>query len=204
MKHRKKVISIFVLVAVVVVLLYGIMGGKAGEPGELRHASTEENSRVLIVYYSYTGTTERVAEKIQEMTHGDLYDVQPARTYSGDSNLATARLMWERFTHNMPELSGELPDLSDYDTILIGTPVWNNDIANPVMSYLEQNDFEGKTVAPFWTYAGSAGNTADNFVELAESAVHAEGLGLSGAAGYSDEQLEVRLSDWLEKFMVSP
>lgn len=200
MKHKKSIIYILVLILLCIIFLYSIMGGKRGEVGELRHVSQKETSRILIVYYSYTGTTRRVAEKLQQITHGDLYDVQPARTYSDDSNLATVRLMWERFIHNMPELSGELPDLDEYDTILIGTPVWNSNIANPIMSYLNQNNFEGKTVAPFWTYSGNDGKTADNFEKLSKGAVHAEGLGLSGAMGYSDTQLEEVLSDWLAGF----
>lgn len=204
MKQKKRIIGILVLLAVLIAVLHGILGGKAGTPGELRHAAAGNNSRTLIVYYSYSGTTRRVAEKLQEMTQGDLYDLEPARTYSGDSNLATARLMWERFTHHMPELAGELPDLKEYDTILIGTPVWNSDISNPVMSYLQQNNFEGKKVVPFWTYAGNAGNTAEHFQDLSKGGVHVNGLGLSGAAGYSDSRLEEQLSEWIATFMKDP
>lgn len=187
--------------AVAALLIYGVFGGKEGHPGNLIHAQDENEHNVPIVYYSYSGTTKRVAEQLQGLTGGDLYDIQPARMYSSSSTLTTARLMWERFINRMPQLAGELPNLDDYDLILVGSPVWNNNIANPVMSYLEQTDFKGKTVAPFWTYAGSTGSTSDTFADYLVSADKKEGLGLSGAGAYSKERLKERLTEWLKSFL---
>lgn len=199
MKHKKIFAFLFVLILIIGALLYGIMGGKREKPSKVEQAQKNANNRILIVFYSYSGTTKRVADKLQQITGGDLYEVKPAKAYSEDSNVATARLMLERSTHNMPELAGNLPDISGYDTILIGTPVWNTDVSNPIMSYMEKNDFSGKTVAPFWTSAGSDENTASSFGKLAGSATYKEGLGLTGARTYSEDKLQSTLTNWLAK-----
>ena len=163
--------------------------------------TTESNSdkKTLIVYYSYSGTTERVAEHLQKLTNADLYELELENPYSGDSNEVSDRVFEERGDGKMPELSGELPDLSEYDRILIGTPVWNADMSNPVTSYLEQTDFGGKTVAPFWTYITDQGSTAKNFIKRCQNADMADGLAIRSANGLTDDKLDEELNDWLQQ-----
>ncbi len=155
--------------------------------------------KTLIVYYSYSGTTERVAEHLQKLTNADIYELELENPYTGDSNEVSDRVFEERGNGKMPELSGELPDLSEYDRILIGTPVWNADMSNPVASYLEQADFDGKTVASFWTYITNQGATAKNFAKRCQNAEMADGLAIRSANGLSDDELDEELNDWLQQ-----
>ena len=194
---KKKIISIIVIIIAVIAIIGGyfwLMKGEEGTDGVLKEGS---NNKVLVVYYSYSGTTKRVAEHLQELTNGDIYDIQPETKYSEDSNVATARLMAERASNNMPKLMGDLPDISKYDLILIGTPVWNSDIANPVMSYLQENNFEGKKVAPFWTYITNEGQTEESYKKLVKNGEVLQGLSLSSANSYSSDRLNSKLSEWL-------
>lgn len=140
-----------------------------------------------------------MAEHLQKLTNADLYELELQNPYTGNSNEVSDRVFEERGEGRMPELSGELPDLSEYDQILIGTPVWNADMSNPVASYLEQTDFDGKTVAPFWTYITDQGSTAKNFVKRSQNAEMAEGLAIGSANGMTDEKLDELLSDWLQQ-----
>lgn len=96
----------------------------------------------------------------------------------------------------MPELSGNLPDINMYDRIFIGTPVWNNDIANPVMSYLEQTDFAHKTVAPFWTYITNQGQTEKSFSKNIKNGVVVDGLDIRSANSIDDTELDTLLKKW--------
>lgn len=124
--------------------------GSTVEETEESNATTEEqDNRVLIVYYSYSGVTEGVSEMLQEKTGGDIFELIPTEAYSDDMYEASDRAAEELESGNLPELSGVLPDLADYDTILIGGPVWSEKAAPPVVSYLSQTDFDGKAVAPF-------------------------------------------------------
>lgn len=170
-----------------------------GESAEtLPDASTIEGENTLIVYYSYSGTTERVAEHLSVLTEGALYELELADPYTGDSYDVSDRVFAERGNGKMPELTGTLPDVAEYDLILIGTPVWNDSMANPVLSYLQQTDFSGKTVAPFWTYITSQGTTEKNFKSNIRNGNTQDGLALRSANGMSDEKLDETLQNWLD------
>ena len=160
-------------------------------------SETTDSGDTLIVYYSYTGTTRRVAEHLQNLTGGTLYELNLTDPYTGSSNDVSDRVFAER-DNGMPELDGELPNLSQYSRILIGTPVWNDSMANPVLSYLQQTDFNGKTVASFWTDITNQGSTEKDFAKQSQNARVASGLALRSANSISDEKLDQQLNDWLQ------
>lgn len=157
----------------------------------------ETSSNVLIVYYSYSGVTEGIAQTLQEKTGGDLYEIEVVEPYSDNNQETSDRAAEERESGNLPALQGELPVLDGYDVILVGGPVWTSTLATPVMSYLEQTDFSGKTVAPFWTDAGNPGNYAADFSTQAQNGEIMEGLGLSHVSSYEAAELEQELDNWL-------
>ena len=161
------------------------------------------NGSTLIVYYSYTGTTQRVAEHLQALTGGTLYLLELADPYTGGSYDVSDRVFEERGKSQMPELSGTLPDLSEYDRVLIGTPVWNSSMANPILSYLQQTDFDDKVVAPFWTYITNQGSTGKDFTANIQNGRLADGLALRSAGGMDDEKLDNALQNWLSKLPAS-
>ena len=196
MKRKNVLIIVAVVIIFIIVGYLLLIRGEKGKAGTLRIGS---NSKILIVYYSYSGTTKRVAEHLQKLTKGDLYDIQPETKYSEDSNVTTARLMAERASNKLPKLKGDLPDLKKYQTIIIGTPVWNSDIANPVMTYLQENDFKNKNIAPFWTYINEDGTTYESYKKLSKNGNVLKGLPISSANGYSDKNLDKLLNEWLKK-----
>lgn len=157
----------------------------------------EASSNVLIVYYSYSGVTEGIAQTLQEKTGGDLYEIEVVEPYPDNNQETSDRAAEERESGNLPALQGELPVLDGYDVILVGGPVWTSTLATPVMSYLEQTNFRGKTVAPFWTDAGNPGNYAADFPAQAQNGEIMEGLGLSHVSSYEAAELEQELDNWL-------
>ena len=129
-------------------------------PFTLAEEAAEPASRILVVYFSATGTTRGVAEKLAEGLSADLYEIVPAEPYtSADLNYNNSR---SRTSIEMddpacrPAIAGELPDLSAYDTILIGYPIWWGDAPRILSSFVEQVDLSGKTLAVFFT-SGSSG-----------------------------------------------
>ncbi|WP_172460130.1 cyclophilin-like fold protein [Priestia endophytica] len=156
-----------------------------------------ETPNVLIVYYSYSDTTEGIAQRLQEKTGGDLYKIEVVDQYPSDIYETSDRAEQERDSGNLPELAGKLPDMSDYDVILVGGPVWTSTVATPVMSFLKQVDFGGKEVAGFWTDSGNPGNYAADFEEQVEGAALHEGLGLSSVSSYGEDELNQELDAWL-------
>lgn len=85
----------------------------------------------------------------------DTYEIRTVNAYPEDGHETAVISQEERRTGNLPELVDDLPDISSYDTIYIGGPVWNSYMPTPLENYLEQTDFTGKTVIPFSTSQGS-------------------------------------------------
>ena len=128
---------------------------------------SEEKGKILVIYFSRTGeqytvgvidkgNTAIVTEMIAEETGADLFEVLPADdhyplTYAELTDVAKS----EQNDNARPEYAGELPDLSSYDTIFIGAPVWWGDWPMIMYTVFETNDFSGKTLVPFSTHEGS-------------------------------------------------
>ena len=198
MKMKKGIPALLAAIAAAAFVLTGCAGRTPAASANMSSGSAA-GTKTLIVYYSYSGTTERVAEHLRDLTGGTLYALELAEPYTGSDNDVSDRVFAERGDGKMPELTGTLPDVSAYDRILIGTPVWNNSMANPVLSYLQQTDFDGKVVAPFWTYITNQGSTGRDFTANMQNCTAADGLALRSAGGMSDEKLDSTLQAWLDK-----
>lgn len=198
MKKKKALLALLAVTVIAALVLTGCAGrtpaASANTPSE-----SAAGTKTLIVYYSYSGTTERVAEHLRDLTGGTLYELELVDPYTGSDDDVSDRVFAERGNGKMPELTGTLPDVSAYDRILIGTPVWNNSMANPVLSYLQQTDFDGKVVAPFWTYITNQGSTGKDFTANIQNGTAADGLALRSANGMDDEKLNSTLQSWLDK-----
>lgn len=163
----------------------------------------QENNNTLVVFYSYSGTTAEIAELIQEKTDADIYEIMVSEPYPASSSETSDRAAEERESGNLPVLSEEIPSIEDYDTVLIGGPVWTHTVSTPIMSYLEQVDFQGKTVAPFWTDAGTPGDYETDFSSQVQNGEVQKGLGLSNASSYEENELSIVLDEWLTEIGVS-
>ena len=166
---------------------------------EEEQKEASDGKRVLIVYYSYSGITKGISQQLQQKTGGDLLELVPAEPYSEDMYEASDRAEEERESGNLPELTGELPSMDNYDVILVGGPVWSETLAPPVMSYLEQTDFAGKTVASFWTYNNNEGAYGEDVRSRIQNGDLREGLGLSNVSSYEENDLNQELDEWLEQ-----
>ena len=122
-------------------------------------------AKLLVAYFSASGVTEKVARQIAELAHADLYEIKPAVPYT------KADLNWmdkkSRSTVEMndptsrPEISGKVEHMAQYDTVLIGFPIWWYTAPTIIKTFLEDYDFSGKKIALFATSGGSGfGNTA--------------------------------------------
>lgn len=162
-----------------------------------RMIAGEEDTSTLIVVYSYSGNTRRVAQLLQDMTGGDLLEIDNRRDYAGGMAAMAAQTRIERATGLLPSLDVELPDIGKYDRILIGGPVWSYTVATPLSRFLSDMDFTGKLIAPFWTDAGSPGDYETDFASQVQGGEVLAGLGLSGSSRMSDEEVTRRLEEWL-------
>ena len=139
--------------------------------------STEETTtdgKALVVYYSATGTTKRVAQLIADAIGADLFEVEPAEPYTTadlnyyDKNSRVSREHDDESLRDVALVSAEVPDWDSYDTVFIGYPIWWGGAAWPMNGFMTANDFTGKTVIPFATAASSGmGDSGTDLAKLA-------------------------------------
>ena len=154
--------------------------------------------KVLVVYYSNSGNTKAVAEKLQAKTGADVYRLETVRTYPAEHKALTDEAKRELEENDLPALKGALPDMSSYDLILVGGPVWWYTVATPVMQFLDQADFAGKKTAAFCTHAGGVGMYFPHFKEQAKNAIVLEGLSLLGNTA-DEASTDKAIDAWLAK-----
>jgi flavodoxin len=114
-------------------------------------------NKILIAYFSQTSNTRRVAQTIHETTGGTLFEIQTEDPYPAAFGLLYERSKKERMADYKPPLKTHIANISEYDIIFIGGPVWWNTVTPPVSAFLSENNFEGKIIIPFITYAGCGG-----------------------------------------------
>jgi len=119
-------------------------------------ACAEKGPKALILYYSQSGTTEAVALELQKQTGADIEEFDVVEAYEGDFNAVVARCAEERASGFVPTLAPLASDLSKYDVIYLGYPIWSGTYATPVKVLLASVDFSGKMIVPFCTF-GSGG-----------------------------------------------
>ncbi|MCM1284224.1 MAG: flavodoxin [Muribaculaceae bacterium] len=125
----------------------------------------KQQSKVLVAYFSATGTTKGVAEKVAKATGGVLYRITPAKEYSSgdlDYNNDNSRANKEQNNKQArPSLKGEVVNIKDFDTVFIAFPIWWGQAPKVICTFLESYDFSGKTIIPFCTSHSSGIGSSD-------------------------------------------
>ena len=149
-------------------------------------ASNVQESKVLVAYFSATGTTEGVAEHIANGLNADIYEIVPEEPYTdadldyNDNNSRTTIEMNDPDTR--PAISGSVENMEQYTIVFIGYPIWWGEAPRIVSTFVESYDFSGKTIVPFCTSGGSGmGSSATNLEQLTSGAEWLSGKRLSGS-----------------------
>ena len=152
--------------------------------------------KTLIIYYSLSGHTKDIAAKIQKMTGGDMYEIQTADKIN-TTPWFYLTLRKQLKEHTYPALSGELPDLSRYDTIFVGSPVWWYTVSTPMLSFLQQADFKGKKVVPFSTQGSNYGTFFEDFAQNARNAQLQKSASFNNLPAQYDTAVDNKIASWL-------
>lgn len=130
----------------------------------------------IVVYYSYGGNTKRIAQKIQEFLETDVVEIKTVHPYTGSYDDVVEQGHQEVNQGFMPEIEPLEIDFSQYDVIVIGTPVWWYTFAPAVKTFLNSADFSGKEIYPFATNGGWIGHTFQDFQDACNKAKVHQGL----------------------------
>lgn len=169
--------------------------GEDTEEGQEIENSGTADGNVLVVYYSATGNTEGVANTIADITGGDLFELKPVEPYTdedlnySDENSRVSREHEDESLRNVELTSTTVDNWDSYDTVFIGYPIWWGIAAWPVDSFVENNDFTGKTVIPFCTSASSdIGDSGQLLADMAGTGDWQDGMRFRSSADEADVQ----------------
>ena len=157
-------------------------------------------AKALVAFFSASGTTKRVAKKLASAAGADLHEIVPAEIYTNadlnwmnDKSRSSVEMADKS---NRPGIASNIENISDYDTIFVGFPIWWYREPSIIDTFMEKYDFSGKTVVPFATSGGSGlGGSSKNMQSLAKGAKVLQGRKLSASA--SDKEL----ADWVKNLI---
>lgn len=206
---NKKIITIVIIVAVVIVAAVGCFlflnrGGSVGLDSNIKNEDKKQgsgnvnvdSSRVLVVYFSETGNTQRLAKLISDEVGGDFRRIETVKSYpTGEALFDYTKN--ERDEDARPELKDLNINMDDYDVIFVGYPIWWYTLPMPLYTFFDTYDFSGKTIIPFNTHEGSSdGGTYSTIKGWEPNATVLDGLAIRGADMKSDQKAKIR--NWLK------
>ena len=155
-------------------------------------------SKIAVVFYSFSGNTRTIAEEIAGRFHADLAEIKTVKPYKGDYNAVVDQGKREADSGYCPQISTLPLNISEYDIVFLGTPVWWYTMAPAMLTFVSRNDFSGKKVIPFATNAGWLGKTLKNFEKHCSGAK----IIVPKSIKFSENDLvtpQSELDDWLDQ-----
>ncbi|MDE5782314.1 MAG: aldo/keto reductase [Lachnospiraceae bacterium] len=160
-------------------------------------ASAASKKKILVVYYSRTGTTKTVAKKIQKLTGADIVQLKTKKSYPSDYNKMLKIAQKEQDKNSRPKLATKISGFKNYDTVIIGYPIWWGMQPMAINTFLESYNFTGKKVIPFCTSGGSSiSASVKSMKKICKNASFGTGINATNASDSS-------LKKWLKNNKVS-
>ena len=164
-----------------------------------------DSSKVIIISFSKSGNTQIISNYINKSTKIILYNIKPKNSYpsSYDETLKIAQN--EQNTNARPEIDNPLKDISNYDIILLGYPLWYGHLPNIVITQLELLDLQNKEIYPFNTH-GSSGisNSVNDIKKYASNANVHDGFPIKGSDAKSgNSNVKTKVNDWLKNIGIN-
>jgi flavodoxin len=153
--------------------------------------------KILVAYFSHSGNTRVIAEQIHSLVGGELFEIVSVNPYPTDYNACVERAQKEQKASARPKLKVKLENAKSYDIVFIGYPNWWGSFPMPVATFLEENDFSGKTLIPFCTHEGSRlGRSVEDLTKMCPKSKILEGLAIRGR---SVKTAHEDVAQWVKK-----
>ncbi len=180
--------------------VFAVTGASEKKTVKTDKRNSEEKGKVLIAYFSLTGNTDKVAGILKDKTEADIFKIEPDFDYFQVKSREEMEELGMRQVEEgfRPELKNSVSNMEDYDYIMVGSPVWWYSVTPPVMSFLSQYDFTGKTVIPFCT----CGSVYGEFFEQVRAAIPGaeilDGLSLTESELQNETDMNTKIDAWLK------
>lgn len=178
----------------------GINDSIVNEDGKEGSASTNlDSDKVLVVYFSHGGNTQKLAKEISNQVGGDFRRIEPVNAYPGGDELYDYTEQ-EQADDARPEIQDLNIDMSKYDTVFIGYPIWWYTYPQVILTFFDNYDLTGKTIVPFVTHGGSGmSGTEDDMREYLSDKDVTVLDGLAVSRNDIEEDQSQTVTNWLEE-----
>lgn len=213
MENKKRKSPAKIMIGIVIALVVIAIGGflflrMMFNPGEIdpniKNETSKEGTgildidaeRTLVVYFSETGNTQKLAKEISDQVGGDFKRIETVVPYPSGSELFDYTEA-EHDNDERPELKDLDINIEDYDTIFVGYPIWWYTLPMPLYTFFDEYDFSGKTIIPFNTHNGSGnGGTYSSIQQFEPDAIVLDGIAIS--QNDIDQDLTGEVEEWLK------
>jgi flavodoxin len=164
---------------------------------ETQKQSKTGTKKILVAYFSHSGNTRVIANQIHGLVGGDLFEIVALHSYPMDYDSCVEHAKKELKGFARPKLKTRLENAAAYDVVFIGYPNWWGTFPMPVATFLEGNDFSGKTLVPFCTHEGSRmGRSVEDLAKMCPNSKILEGLAIEGGSVKSAQD---DVAHWIRK-----
>lgn len=196
---------LIVLVAIIIAAAGGYHLYKVNAQNKLEMKNFESEvkldanlGKTLVIYYSLSGHTKDIAEQIAAKTNADLYEIKTIEAYSSPSVYMKSKK--ELSSQNYPQLQNDnMPDVTKYDTVFVGAPVWWYTMAPALYSYLNMTDFNNIKVVPFSTQGSNFGSFFEDFAKIAKNARILQHESFNNMDEKYQSQISNKINNWLNQ-----
>lgn len=190
---KKLILSIFAVFALVSCTNSTSSSISQSSKEEILTSNTSGENKILVAYFSGTGSTKRVANYINDELNSTIFEVEPEQEYTSadlNYNNASSRVVQEHNDESKQDIKLKVTtpeNFSSYTTVFVGYPIWWGIAAWPINNFIKDNDFTNKTIIPFATSVSSGlGNSATNLQQLNSTGTWLEGRRFSSSAREAD------------------
>ena len=190
---------------ILVLFIFALVGCNANTTSIKTTTNTDNTtskintSNVLVAYFSVTNNTEKIANNIKEYLNSDIFEIIPKEEYTSEDinyNNDCRANREQNDPSSRPEIKNQIDDISKYDTIILGYPIWWGQAPKIMYTFIESYDFSNKTIIPFCTSGSSPiGSSATNLSKSATSASWLDGKRFSANASVNE------ISSWLDQYI---
>ena len=152
--------------------------------------------KTLVIYYSLSGHTKDIADRISMLTDADVYEIKTEQPLK-NGPLFALKMKKQLWSKEYPKLVQDFPDAANYDTIFVGAPIWWYTAATPVLAFLNEYDFKGKKVVPFSTQGSNFGTYFKDFAATAKNARIQKSASFNNLPKKYDDAVDNKITVWL-------
>ena len=192
-----------VFILSVLAVIFGSCSNAQDNKKNVSNSNSEnmEGKKVLVAYFSWSGNTKSVAEYIAAKLNADKFEIVREKAYPTEYNACADEAKAEKEKGINPAIKGGLVNFDQYDVIFVGAPVWWYTAPMPVFTFMNQYNFDGKTVVPFCTCYTAEYETLSDIVKQTSGASHKDGITIvtKEQNGKGMESNYAKIDKWLSK-----